>query len=55
MLDSVQKEECILGIGFCDGVCKCALHDQWMEPKLLIQKMFLESSLEEIAHQGCKI
>ena len=53
--DSIKDEECILGIGFCNGVCKCALHDQWMEPKLLIQKMFRESTLEDIAGKGCKI
>ncbi len=53
--DSIQEEQCVLGIGFCNGMCKCALHDQWMEPKLLLQKMFRESSLEDIAGKGCKI
>jgi len=53
--DSIQDEQCVLGIGFCNGMCKCALHDQWMEPKLLLQKMFRESSLEDIAGRGCKI
>jgi len=53
--DSVKDEQCVLGIGFCNGLCKCALHDQWMEPKLLLQKMFRESSLEDIAGRGCKI
>ncbi len=53
--DSIKEEECILGIGFCNGMCKCALHDQWMEPKLLMQKIFQESSLEDIAGRGCKI
>ena len=53
--DSVKDEECILGIGFCNGMCKCALHDQWMEPKLLLQKMFRDSSLQDIAGRGCKI
>ena len=53
--DSIKDEECILGIGFCNDVCKCALHDQWMEPKLLIQKIFRESSLQDIAGKGCKI
>ncbi len=53
--DSVKDEQCVLGIGFCNGMCKCALHDQWMEPKHLLQKMFRESSLEDIAGQGCKI
>ena len=53
--DSIKDEQCVLGIGFCDNVCKCALHDQWMEPKLLLQKMFRESTLEAIAGQGSKI
>ncbi len=53
--DSIKDEQCVLGIGFCNGMCKCALHDQWMEPKILMQKMFRESTLEKIAGQGCKI
>ena len=53
--DSIKDEQCVLGIGFCNGMCKCALHDQWMEPKFLLQKMFRESSLEDIAGRGCKI
>ncbi len=53
--DSIRDEQCVLGIGFCNGMCKCALHDQWMEPKLLMQKMFRKSSLEDIAGKGCKI
>jgi Rrf2 family protein len=53
--DSVKDEQCVLGIGFCNGMCKCALHDQWMEPKRLLQKMFQESSLEDIAGKGSKI
>ncbi|SFV64426.1 Rrf2 family transcriptional regulator [hydrothermal vent metagenome] len=53
--DSIQDEQCLLGIGFCNGMCKCALHDQWMEPKILLQKMFRESSLADIAGKGCKI
>ena len=52
--DSIKDEQCVLGIGFCNGVCKCALHDQWMEPKLLMQRMFRESTLQEIAGKGCK-
>jgi Rrf2 family protein len=53
--DAIKEEQCVLGIGFCNGMCKCALHDQWMEPKHLMQKMFQESTLEEIAGRGCKI
>jgi Rrf2 family protein len=53
--ESIKDEQCVLGIGFCNGMCKCALHDQWMEPKRLMQQMFQESTLEAIAGQGCKI
>ena len=53
--DSIKDEQCVLGIGFCNGLCKCALHDQWVEPRHLLQKMFQESSLEDIAGKGCKI
>jgi len=53
--DSIKDEQCVLGIGFCNGMCKCALHDQWVEPKHLLQRMFQESSLEDIAGKGCKI
>lgn len=53
--DSIKDEQCILGIGFCNRMCKCALHDQWKEPKYLMQKMFQESSLKDIAGRGCKI
>jgi len=53
--DSIHHEQCVLGIGFCDGVNKCALHDQWMEPKLLLQNMFQKSTLEEISKLGCKV
>jgi Rrf2 family protein len=53
--DSIEDEQCVLGIGFCTGHKKCALHDQWMEPKQLLQKMFRESSLEDIAGEGYKL
>jgi len=53
--DSIKDEQCVLGIGFCNGLCKCALHDQWIKPRYLLQKMFEESSLEDIAGKGCKI
>ena len=53
--DSIKDEQCILGIGSCNSVNKCALHDQWVEPKLLMKRMFQDSSLEDIAGQGSKI
>ncbi len=53
--DSIKEEQCLLGIGACDTHCKCAMHDQWMKPKLLIQKLFRESSIKDISKKGSKI
>jgi len=53
--DSIKDEQCLLGIGACDTHCKCAMHDQWMKPKLLIQKLFRKSSIKDISNKGSKI
>jgi len=57
--DSIVDEECVLGIGFCKGAddcgSKCALHDQWLESKILLQKMFKNTSITDITKQGTKI
>ena len=52
--DDIKEEQCVLGIGLCNGQDKCALHDQWIDSKEVLQKMFRESSLESIAGQGTK-
>jgi len=53
--DSIKDEECILGIGYCNANCKCALHDKWVKSKMQLQKMFKESTIEHIAGEGNKI
>jgi Rrf2 family protein len=53
--DSIKDEECILGIGYCNTNCKCALHDKWVKSKMQLQKMFKESTIEHIAGEGNKI
>ena len=57
--DSIIDEECVLGIGFCKGDDnkgkKCALHDQWVDSKKVLQKMFKESSIADITKEGTKI
>lgn len=50
-----DQEECILGIGKCDGNNKCALHDQWLTPKSEIQEMFESTSLENLEGSSFKI
>ena len=57
--DEIKDAECVLGIGFCKGddnkAHKCALHDQWIGSKKVLQKMFRESSMADIAKQGTKV
>lgn len=52
--DALHQEQCVLGIGFCDTANSCVLHDQWVEPKALIEKMFYENSIADIAYKGDK-
>ncbi|MDD2789850.1 MAG: Rrf2 family transcriptional regulator [Sulfurimonas sp.] len=53
--DETDNESCILGVGICDGHNKCALHDQWMQPKGLLRKMFEETTLENLTSADCKL
>ncbi|MCF6245632.1 MAG: Rrf2 family transcriptional regulator [Sulfurovum sp.] len=57
--DAIEDKQCVLGIGFCKGndikEKKCALHDQWEDSKEVLQKMFKESSIEDITKEGIKL
>jgi Rrf2 family protein len=53
--ESENDGTCILGIGVCDSKNKCALHDQWVTPKNMIQKMFEETTLDKIEGHGYKL
>lgn len=53
--ESVGDKECLLGIGLCDGSNKCGLHDQWVEPKKLIKKMFKDTTLQNLDGKNLKI
>jgi Rrf2 family protein len=41
--------DCFLGTGECDPENKCALHDQWVEPKKSILAMFKDTTLADIS------
>ncbi len=43
---NLEDGSCILGIGKCDTRKKCALHDQWLKPKVMIRKMFEKTTLD---------
>lgn len=50
-----DENSCILGIGLCDNKQKCALHDQWIEPKGMIKKMFENTTLETLTTDDFKL
>lgn len=52
--DQINDEQCILGIGVCDSKNKCALHDQWVQPKHMIKQMFEETTLEKLEGEDFK-
>ncbi|NOQ31567.1 MAG: Rrf2 family transcriptional regulator [Helicobacteraceae bacterium] len=51
---SISDTECILG-GVCDSEHKCSLHDQWVDPKDMIKKMFNETTLDNLEGQNFKM
>jgi len=53
--DFTHREECLLGIGKCDGLNRCSMHDKWIEPKNLILKMFEETTLKNLEGGEFKI
>ena len=53
--DQIDDEQCILGIGICDSKNKCALHDQWVQPKGMIKQMFENTTLEKLEGEEFKL
>lgn len=53
--EDICGSSCLLGIGECDSQNKCALHDQWVKPKGMIQKMFEETTLHNLDGQNFKL
>lgn len=51
----VHQDLCVLGIGNCDGNKKCSMHDQWVKPKVLMKKMFEETTLKNLEGSDFKI
>ena len=50
-----DDKQCLLGIGVCDSKKKCALHDQWIKPKSMIKKMFVNTTLADIKGENFKL
>jgi Rrf2 family protein len=46
--ESVESERCILGFDKCDASNPCALHDQWIIPKVMIENMLTDTTLASL-------
>lgn len=46
--ESLEHERCILGFEKCDASNPCALHDQWVKPKELIETMLTTTTLASL-------
>jgi len=50
-----ERDECLLGIGKCDKLNKCSLHDKWEEPKSMIETIFKTTTLKNLTGENYKI
>lgn len=46
--ESLESDRCILGFEKCDASNPCALHDQWVKPKELIETMLTTTTLASL-------
>jgi len=46
--EPLEHERCILGFEKCDSSNPCALHDQWVKPKELIETMLSTTTLASL-------
>jgi len=50
-----NQADCLLGIAICDTKKRCALHDQWVKPKTMINDMFNNTTLKDLDGKNFKI
>lgn len=46
--EPLEPERCILGFEKCDAANPCALHDQWIQPKEMIETMLMSTTLASL-------
>lgn len=48
--EPLEPNRCILGFEKCDASNPCALHDQWVAPKNMIETMLTETTLASLSY-----
>lgn len=46
--EPLEHERCILGFEKCDAKNPCAMHDQWVKPKEMIETMLMTTTLSSL-------
>ncbi|MGD9655237.1 MAG: Rrf2 family transcriptional regulator [Sulfuricurvum sp.] len=46
--EPMEHERCILGFDKCDATNPCAMHDQWVKPKEMIETMLMTTTLSSL-------
>ncbi|MBN2815524.1 MAG: Rrf2 family transcriptional regulator [Campylobacterales bacterium] len=46
--EALESNRCILGFEKCDSSNPCALHNQWLKPKALLEDMLKNTSLASL-------
>lgn len=53
IMNDLDDDKCILGLGLCNEKNKCSMHEVWMESKSSIIHTFSQTTLESLAkNQG---
>lgn len=46
--EPLEHDRCILGFDKCDATNPCAMHDQWLKPKEMIETMLTTTTLSSL-------
>lgn len=46
--EPLEHERCILGFDKCDAANPCAMHDQWIKPKEMIETILTSTTLSSL-------
>ncbi len=49
IMNDLDDDKCILGLGLCREKNKCAMHETWMESKNSISHTFSKTTIKELA------
>ncbi|MBN2895858.1 MAG: Rrf2 family transcriptional regulator [Campylobacterales bacterium] len=53
--EPLHASQCILGFEACDASNPCALHHQWLEPRVLIDEILLHTTLSDLNERQHKL